>query len=110
MQIIPATGQEIANDLGWPVDYVTSDLFRPVINIPFGAAYLAKQMDLFEADVYAALAAYNGGPGNSLIWAGLAPEDPDLFLEVIRYEETRRYIRGIYEIFAIYRAIYDRTP
>ena len=40
----------------------------------------------------------------------LAPDDPDLFLEVIRYSETRNYIRGIYEIFNIYRRIYDRTP
>ena len=38
------------------------------------------------------------------------PDDPDLFLETIRYPETRNYIRGIYEIYNIYRRIYDRTP
>jgi len=57
-----------------------------------------------------ALAAYNGGPGNAAIWKELAGDDPDLFLEVIRFEETRSYIKGIYEIFTIYRNLYDRTP
>jgi soluble lytic murein transglycosylase len=56
-----------------------------------------------------ALAAYNGIPGNAAEWHRLA-NDPDLFLETIRYEETRNYIRSIYEIFNIYRLIYNRTP
>jgi hypothetical protein len=34
----------------------------------------------------------------------------DLFLESIRFDETRRYLMGIYEIFDIYRRIYERTP
>jgi soluble lytic murein transglycosylase len=59
---------------------------------------------------YAALAAYNGGPGNAIAWKELANGDPDLFLEVVRFEETRNYIRGISEIFSLYRRIYDRTP
>ena len=37
----------------------------------------------------------------------LAPDDPDLFLEVVRYAETRNYIRGIYEIYNIYLGIYS---
>ena len=57
-----------------------------------------------------AAAAYNAGPGNASIWWDLLGGDPDLFLEIVRYEETRNYIRGIYEIFAIYRLLYDRTP
>ena len=40
----------------------------------------------------------------------LAEGDQDLYLEIIRFEETRNYIRGIYEIFSIYRRLYDRTP
>jgi soluble lytic murein transglycosylase len=118
MQIMPATGQEIANDLGWPPDYSNEDLYRPVINVPLGAKYLAdwrdrlagNSNDPINTNLYVALAAYNGGPGNALEWQKLAPDDPDLFLEVVRYEETRNYIRSIYEIFNIYRRIYDRSP
>lgn len=110
MQIIPSTGQEIANNLDWPPDYTTEDLNRPVVSIQFGSEYLRTQQSYLDSGLYPALAAYNGGPGNALAWMELAPDDPDLFLEVIRFEETRNYIRGIYEIFNIYRQIYDRTP
>jgi soluble lytic murein transglycosylase len=56
--------------------------------------------------MYAALAAYNAGPGSAAIWKGLAGEDPDLLLEIIRFQETRNYIRFIYEIFTVYRNLY----
>ncbi len=55
-------------------------------------------------------AAYNAGPGNAAAWKELVPPDPDLMLEVIRFSETREYIKGIYEIFSIYKKIYDRSP
>ncbi len=110
MQIIPATGQDIASNLGWPENYTNDDLYRPIVNIRFGIDYLDTQRHTFNGDLYAALAAYNGGPGNALRWKNLAPNDPDLFLELIDFSETRDYIRRIYEIFSIYRRIYDRTP
>lgn len=110
MQIIPSTGANIAEQASWPPNYSVDDLNRPKVSITFGADYLADQRDYFNGEYYTALAAYNGGPGNAAIWRELAGDDPDLFLEVIRFEETRRYIRGIYEIFSIYRRLYDRTP
>ncbi|HSG45581.1 MAG TPA: hypothetical protein VLA72_20740, partial [Anaerolineales bacterium] len=57
---------------------------------------------------YGSLAAYNAGPGNALVWKELAGDDPDLFLEIVRFQETRNYIRFIYEIFDTYRKLY--TP
>ncbi len=110
MQIIPATGDEIAKALGWPPEYTTEDLYRPAVSIEFGAYYLAKWRDYFKGDLMAALAAYNGGPGNAMNWLKLANGDSDLFLEVIRFGETRNYLRGVYEIFSLYRRIYNRTP
>lgn len=110
MQIMPGTGADIASNMGWPLDYKTEDLFRPVINLTFGAEYLDKQRNLYSGDLFTALAAYNGGPGNAREWKKLAPRDPDLFLEVIGFSETRLYIRSIYEIFNLYRMFYDRTP
>jgi len=110
MQIIPTTGKEIAGSLGWPPGYTDDDLYRPMVSVRMGTYYLAKWRDRFDGDLYAALAAYNGGPGNSAEWRKLAQDDPDLFLEVIRFSETRNYIRGIYEIFCLYRRIYNRSP
>ncbi len=109
MQIIPSTGAQIASELGKPLNYSDNDLYRPSVSVMFGAYYLAKNRNLFNGDIYAALAAYNGGPGNSLQWKELAGDDPDLFLESVRFEETRNYIRNIYEIHIIYRRLYG-TP
>ncbi|MEJ2758708.1 MAG: lytic transglycosylase domain-containing protein, partial [Anaerolineales bacterium] len=106
MQIIPSTGLEIANYLGWPVGYTEDDLYRPNVNIEFGASYLARQRNAFGGDLYEALAAYNGGAGNTLKWADLSNGDPDLLVEVIRFSETRSYIRYISELFSIYRDLY----
>jgi len=110
MQIIPSTGANIVAQTGWPENYTAEDLYRPRVSITFGADYLSDQRDYFDDDLYVALAAYNGGPGNAAIWKELAGDDPDLFLEIIRFDETRAYIRGIYEIFSIYKNLYDRTP
>ena len=107
MQIMPATGEEIARNLGWPDDFSVEDLYRPYISIPFGASYLRQQRQVFERDDFAMLAAYNGGPGNTIAWRKMTPfDDPDLFLEIIRFEETRNYIRIINEIHYIYGWLY----
>ncbi len=110
MQIVPSTGAYIAELLGWPPDYTPEDLYRPLVNVRFGAAYLARQREAFGGDLYTALAAYNAGPGNAGVWHNLSGGDPDLFLEIIRYPETRDYIRGIYEMYSIYYRLYDRSP
>jgi len=107
MQIVPATGEEIARKLSWPPVYDSDDLFRPIVSVRFGAFYLSDQRNSAGGDLYGGLAAYNGGPGNAFEWRNLAGNDPDLFLEVVRFEETRNYLRGIYEIFSTYRSLYS---
>ena len=110
MQVIPSTGAELASQLNWPPGYQANDLYRPMVAIPFGARYLSRQRNYFSNSLYAALAAYNGGPGNTIVWNDLAKGDPDLLLEVIRADETRTYIKHIFENFNIYRLIYEQKP
>ncbi len=74
------------------------------------AEIVARQRDYFGGNLVAALAAYNAGPGNSEIWFSLANQDSDLFLEIIRYEETRRYLTQISEFTGIYSRLYERMP
>ncbi len=107
MQIMPATGNEIASFSKWPPNYVADDLYLPYINIKMGINYLNRQLNFFDGDTYSALAAYNAGPGNVLQWQEAARYDPELFLEVIPYEETRRYILHIYEFYKIYQKLYE---
>ncbi len=109
MQIIPSTGAERADKEGWPPDYSDDDLYRPIVSVKLGTAYLGFLRSYFDGDMYAALAGYNAGPGNSAYWLEEAGGDPDLFVEIIRFSETQTYIKNISEIFAIYRRIYSRT-
>ncbi|MGE5123534.1 MAG: transglycosylase SLT domain-containing protein [Acidobacteriaceae bacterium] len=110
MQIMPVTGEEIVSRLSWPLDYTQADLLRPQVNLTLGLDYLATQRDALGGDLYAALAAYNGGPGNAASWQSLAKGDPDLFAEIVRFDETRQYLMGIYEVFTIYARLYARVP
>ena len=105
-QVMPATGDYIAGRLGWP-NYETADLLRPAVGLAFGAYYLAEQLQTFEGDIYAALSAYNAGPGNAARWLDAAGHDPDLYLETINFNETRIYIERIYVNYLIYRFLYE---
>lgn len=104
-QVIPATADEIADQLDED-DFTYLDLFRPNVSLRFGAHYLGSQLELFDGDIPAALAAYNGGPGNALRWREIAPNDPDLFLETINLSETRAYVALVLEHYARYRYAY----
>jgi soluble lytic murein transglycosylase len=110
MQIIPDTGQFLASNLGWPPDYSAEDLYRPVVNVKLGTYFLAWNRLNVGNNPYEILAAYNAGPESAKIWQGISGDDPDLFLEVIRYSETGDYIRSIYEIYNMYRLLYGAQP
>jgi len=105
MQVIPDTGTWVANRLNWP-NYQNSDLYRPYINVEFGAYYLNFLSGYLHGDQLAVLAAYNAGPGNAEKWQALSNNDPDLFLEIVRLSEPQRYIKAIYEFYEIYRSLY----
>ena len=107
MQIIPTTGQHIATQLNRPDNYSTDDLFLPDVNVDFGVYYLDLQRDYFDGQLYLALAAYNAGPGNVSIWFDMADHDIDLFIEIIRFSETRDYLLNITETFHIYEVLYQ---
>ncbi|HID89168.1 MAG TPA: tetratricopeptide repeat protein, partial [Anaerolineae bacterium] len=108
MQVIPSTGASIAQALGWPPDYETADLYRPLVSVRFGTWYLARQRDRFGGRLDVALAAYNGGPGNAAHWLEAAGDDPDLFLERITLGETRLYLQRIREHYEMYVRLYGR--
>jgi len=108
MQIMPATGEELAANYSFPDGYTSDDLLNPQVSVRLGVRYLANQRDYFGGDLYVALAAYNGGPGNAFYWNEIAKGDPDLFLEVIRFDETQRYIRNIAEFMNLYRTFFER--
>ena len=105
MQVIPSTGQYIAEKLDWR-DYQHTDLFRPYAGVAFGAYYIDEQLELFDQNAVVALAAYNAGPGRAYDWNALSGGDPDLFMTTITIDSTRHYVQFIYRNYNIYRQIY----
>ncbi len=105
MQIMPATGREIARSKGMKISNL--ELLQPEVNIDFGAYYLRRMLDQFGGDLDKALAAYNGGPGNVRRWSrsplGTAPED---FPSVITFLETREYLTKVLNSYHIYNLLY----
>jgi len=105
MQIIPDTGAYIAQKVNWP-NYQNADIYKPYINVPFGVYYVREQLDTFDGNTYAALAAYNAGPGASSEWFKISNGDPDLFLQAIDFDQTQMYVRRIFEQYEVYTKIY----
>ena len=108
-QVMPATGEGIAQNLGIE-PFHPDDLYHPVTSIRFGAFYISAQLKRMNGSVHAALAAYNGGPGNAERWAGgNEVPDPDRFLATIDYPETEHYVEIVYANYGAYRRLYRQT-
>lgn len=106
MQVMPATGKEIARALKLP-QWTTEALLDPSINIRVGTYHLAAILRRFEGDLSRTLAAYNAGASRVPGWNGrIDPQDPELFIERISFQETRDYVRIIQRNLAMYRALY----
>ncbi|ERP31438.1 transglycosylase SLT domain-containing protein [Chitinivibrio alkaliphilus] len=112
MQIMPATGQQIARELGRP--FSRNMLFNPVINIDFGTYYIAKRLEQWDGSKVKALASYNGGAHNVQRWVRRNEailDDEYLFVEFIAFSETRDYVKKVLGNYWTYRALYgERDP
>lgn len=104
-QVIPSTAWYIAGKLS-TVNFSVESLYRPYRSIEYGAWYLADQMERFDGNPILALAAYNGGPGNSRRWQALS-DDVDMLVASIHLGQTQEYVRHVMEQYVIYQALYD---
>ncbi|MCW5849760.1 MAG: lytic transglycosylase domain-containing protein [Anaerolineae bacterium] len=105
-QVVPSTGQSIARALS-DDDFTPADLYRPSVNIEFGAYYLAQQLRRFDGQLWAALAAYNAGPNAVPRWRA-ASDDWALQIEAIDYAETATYVRRVLEYWGYYAGLGSR--
>lgn len=105
-QVMPATGQSVARSLGL-ADFDAADLFKPAVNVPIGAAFLAQQLKRFDGEVWAAVAAYNAGPNAVPRWQKVSP-DPDAQIEAVDYPETRAYLQRVLGAWAMYHMLYSQ--
>jgi soluble lytic murein transglycosylase len=78
------------------------------VNIPLGALVLGKYTAKFPQDPLLGIAAYNAGPGAAERWRKDRPGVSfDLWVELIPYVETRRYIKRVLGSAAVYGIVYE---
>ncbi|MEI9947635.1 MAG: transglycosylase SLT domain-containing protein [Pseudomonadota bacterium] len=107
MQLIVPTAKSIARPLGLPSD--RASLKRPSVNITLGTGELARLANAFPENALLAIPAYNAGPGNPKRWLRERPNaDFDLWVELIPYVETRRYVKRVLSSRAAYAFLYQR--
>ena len=104
-QIIPDTGAWVAERLSYP-NYTNELVYRPYINVKFGAYYLDWVRDYLDDNLVSALVGYNAGPGNSDIWREAAGVDDALFVEQLTINEPRIYIHTIVSNLYHYTRLY----
>ena len=104
MQIMPATGEEIAEALG--VTFHVEDLFEPETSIRFGCYYLRQQLDRFDQNKAVALAAYNAGPNKAAQWLSEYGLDSRGRIAYIPYEETKNYVNRVLQAEENYANLY----
>jgi soluble lytic murein transglycosylase len=109
MQVMPATAQGIAARLGWR-DFEPEQAYWPYVNVALGADYIGTWLDHFNGSLATALAAYNGGPGNAATWRQWAPDDDDLMVALIDFNETRIYVQTVYAQYDVYKKLYLEKP
>jgi len=107
MQIMPETGFWIAEQLGLE-SFSEEKLLDPSVNILLGTWYINNLLQQFDAELYPALAAYNGGRGHVKrwlddgIWDGKREN-----LEDIPFAETRSFIKKVEKTYMRYQQIYS---
>lgn len=111
MQIMPTTAAYVSGD-----DAFTSSkkhlLNDPVVALDLGQDYIDYLLALnsVRGNLFFALAAYNGGPGNLNKWVEVtgATFDPLLFIETIPSRETRFFIERVMANYWVYRLRLDQ--
>jgi soluble lytic murein transglycosylase len=117
MQVMPATAELVAGELGILANHKTSLLTADwKYNARLGATYLAGLAGDFRGNVVMMAAGYNAGPHRPKAWMERYgdPRDgePDIidWIEHIPFNETRNYVMRVTESLPVYRARLGKTP
>ena len=105
MQIMPATGKDIAKKLD-ATKFKTRDLLDSDTNLRFGSWYLRDLMNRMQGHRVLAIASYNAGPHRARRWL---PDggalDADIWVETVPFRETRSYLRRVLAYTVIYEML-----
>ncbi len=109
MQLMPETANRVALRLGLGSPD-REDLLDGAMNIRLGVDYVGELLRDYQGNLIRAVAAYNAGPDAVNRWiARFGNRDPDEFVELISYRETRRYVKRVLTSYRIYHILHSTT-
>ncbi len=103
MQIMPATAKAISKQA--KIAYADKkQLFSSQKNIQIGTAYLQQLAKHFHQHPILIAAAYNAGPRQASYWLkNHPPEEIDIWIETLPWQETRNYLKNVVAFYAVYQ-------
>ena len=104
LQMLPSTAKHMGSKS-------SSKLWGASDNIRFASKFLIRLAKRFENSIERSLAAYNAGPGRVEEWEKDFSwvKDPELFVDLIPYRETRDYVPTILRNAYWYHRLYPGT-
>ena len=103
MQLMPKTAKYIARVSNISYRY-ERQLYEAEKNIQLGTSYYRYLMDDFDNNRILSTSSYNAGPNRTRQWlkksTGTLP--PDVWTEVIPFNETRRYVQNVLYFSVVY--------
>ena len=122
MQLIPSTGNEVAQQLGVKNFDVDIDLFIPRTNVRMGSYYFSRVLQKFNKYIPYAIASYNAGPervnqfltakgmlnGSSAVWPKSGPWE-DLWMDEFPLSETSFYVKAVLRNAILFQYFYGEN-
>jgi soluble lytic murein transglycosylase len=107
MQLMEGTAKRFARPLGLASD--PAALKRPAVNVALGCRVLSDLTHVFAESPLLAIPGYNAGAGRPRRWLGERPSvDFDVWVELIPFNETRRYTKRVLASRAAYSFLYAK--
>jgi len=109
MQLMPATARSVARKLKQKPPSKTA-ILKVQNNIKLGSNYLKQLLDRHDNSPVLATAAYNAGPHRVDKWIPNQTLPADVWVDLVPYKETRRYVRRVLSYMVIYDKRLGKKP
>jgi soluble lytic murein transglycosylase len=110
MQLMPGTASDVAKRLGQPPP-TAEELFDPGLSLDLGAAEMRRLMDVFSGRWAPAIAAYNAGEAQAILWLEQCGEgcSEARYAANITFVATRGYTGNVLATASIYAELYGAS-
>ena len=110
MQLMPSTARTVARKVLKRKSPAKREIISPALNIALGSAYLKQLKQQLGDNPVLATAAYNAGPHRVNKWLPAGSLSADIWVELVPFKETRRYLRRVLSYMVIYDKRLGREP